>query len=72
MTQFFDQLERPYCAPGVEICSCCSKADAYPVAIDQEATINGIEPDGAAHVIHGSAVVHIAIVWCVAPLSPVM
>ncbi len=41
VTQFFDQLKRPYCAPGIEICSCCGKADAYPVVIDQEATIDG-------------------------------
>ncbi len=58
VTQFFDQLERPYCAPGIEICSCCGKADAYPVVIDQEATIDGTEPDGTAHVIDGSAIVY--------------
>jgi hypothetical protein len=58
VTKFFDQLQRPYCAPGIEICSCCGKADAYPVAIDEAATIDGIEPDGTAHVIDGSAIVY--------------
>jgi hypothetical protein len=58
VTQFFDLLKRPYCAAGVEICSCCGKADAYPVVIDQEATIDGEAPDGVAHVIDGSAIVY--------------
>ena len=58
VTQFFDQFKRPYCAPGIEVCSCCGKADAYPVVIDQEATIDGTEPDGTAHVIDGCAIVY--------------
>ena len=58
VTQFFDQLKRPYCAPGVDICSCCGKADAYPVAIDQDASIDGDKPDGVAHVIDGAAIVY--------------
>jgi len=58
VTQFFDQLKRPYCAPGVEICSCCGKADAYPVMIDQDASLDGDKPDGVAHVIDGSAIVY--------------
>jgi len=58
VTQFFDRLKRPYCAAGVEVCSCCGKADAYRVVIDQEATIDGTERDGTAHVTDGSAIVY--------------
>lgn len=58
VTKFFENLKRPWCPPGVAVCSCCGKADAYPIAIDQEATIDGEEPDGVAHVIDGSAIVY--------------
>jgi hypothetical protein len=58
VTQFFDRLQRPYCPPGIGVCSCCGKADAYPVAIDQDATPDGDKPDGIAHVIDGSAVTY--------------
>jgi hypothetical protein len=58
VTQFFDQLKRPYCAPGIDVCSCCGKADAYPIVIDQEATIDGEAPDGIARVLDGSAIVY--------------
>jgi len=58
VTKFFDQLKRPYCAPGANVCSCCGKADAYPVMIDQEASLDGDKPDGVAHVIDGAAIVY--------------
>ena len=48
--KWFERLERPWCAPSVEHCFCCGHVDAYPVVIDQEATINGEEDDGIAHV----------------------
>jgi hypothetical protein len=57
VTQFFEQLKRPYCPPGI-VCSCCGKADAYPVVIDQEATIDGEAADGVARVTDGSAIVY--------------
>ncbi len=55
LTQFFDQLQRPICPSGLDKCFCCGKADAYAIVIDQEATIDGDELDGIAHVTDGSA-----------------
>ena len=34
---------------------CCGMGDAYPIVIDQEASLGGSEVDGIAHVTDGSA-----------------
>ncbi len=58
VTKFFEELKRPWCAPGIDVCSCCGKSDAYPVEIDREASIDGEEQDGLAHVVDGSAIIY--------------
>ena len=52
--KWFESLERQHC-PTQPGCKCCGKGDAYEIVIDQEATIDGTEEDGVAHVIDGSA-----------------
>lgn len=53
--QWMADLERPWCLPGVKHCFCCGIADAYPIRILEEATVNGEEPDGLAEIADGSA-----------------
>ena len=55
VVQWFEKLERPWCPPQVDHCLCCGQFDAYPVVIDQEATPDGEEDDGIAHVTDPSA-----------------